>query len=635
MAIQRVWRGYCGRVRAAAMRKQRQEMLTLTPHVLRLQKIFRGHRSRRINKYVAEVMREVYDVRRREAEVGIAVRFQSCGRRFLARRRILAIRELTHRRREDEYAAAVVMQNLVRMYVSKVKYKNIRLQNMRVGDMRSRAAARIQAFYRASKGKYNSKLTRKEMLMIARRRLNATIILQRFMRGHWARQEYNKRRIARAVRYFAAREIQRVFRGRRVLPWRDMRLNIIASFVLDRQYIERMDRVAACRMRYKNYLIDIRRDSASESEDEDPEMNMKWTKAFDYKCNKEYWINIETGDVTYEEPFDELEVKKSLVGARVRVLWVVQGEWFEGTVARYHVRKNRYRIEYDDGDHEWMHLEHEKERVQIQLDDGSWTMFLLFQPDSVKAQMEKIAERRRIHEYQEQAYRDAQQWRVVSDDPNEKLMFISDITGVIRTGAPDAMQWVIQDDGNGYPCFYNISTGDIDYEDPRFVDDPESDIAFQRQFVMQELRYAMYFCKDLLDKHKINTYMNNPQKTKHHLKVITRSNKVKLLTAFLIRAKALYKPTSVVDKPIDPLVNQELEYAAWLAGELAALIDEGHAIKREDHKAKKKLLNQVLKVKRPLLEEDYRDNDSNSEPFDPDNKNSSSATLVSESTDNT
>jgi hypothetical protein len=35
------------------------------------------------------------------------------------------------------------------------------------------------------------------------------------------------------------------------------------------------------------------------------------------------------------------------------------------------------------------------------------------------------------------------------------IMFLSDLTGEIRTGQFDAADWVIEDDGRGYPIFVN------------------------------------------------------------------------------------------------------------------------------------------------------------------------------------
>jgi hypothetical protein len=58
----------------------------------------------------------------------------------------------------------------------------------------------------------------------------------------------------------------------------------------------------------------------------------------------------------------------------------------------------------------------------------------------------------------------------------------------------------------------------------------------------------------------------------------------------LIRAKALYKQTSVVDEPVNPKIQQELDYATWLAERVASIVDvaERHVTKHRDDKTKHK-----------------------------------------------
>jgi hypothetical protein len=54
--------------------------------------------------------------------------------------------------------------------------------------------------------------------------------------------------------------------------------------------------------------------------------------------------------------------------------YLAQDCWYLGTVARYHRRKRRHRVEYDDGDHEWINFTDECDRVQVQQEDGLWNM---------------------------------------------------------------------------------------------------------------------------------------------------------------------------------------------------------------------------------------------------------------------
>jgi hypothetical protein len=152
-----------------------------------------------------------------------------------------------------------------------------------------------------------------------------------------------------------------------------LRLNVIAAYVLDRQYIERRDSIAASRLRYQKFVEDNRRDSASEPDDEADEP-VPWTEGFDVKKQLKYWINGNNKKLQYTEPDIPLGHENGMVGVRVKVFWVVQQQWYSGVISGYHRRKQRHRIDYDDGDHEWMDLEVEHERVQVEGDDGSWML---------------------------------------------------------------------------------------------------------------------------------------------------------------------------------------------------------------------------------------------------------------------
>lgn len=538
---------------------------------------------------------------------------------------------MVERRREDAHNAAIVIQGLIRSGLSKGKMKKLLQKKQRIDDMKNRSAARIQAFYRASKGKYNSKLTRQELLMIQRRRKAAGDLIGRIIRGHQGRQKANKLRIEKVVRYVAARTIQRIYRGRRVIHWRDMRLNIIASFILDRQYIERMERTKMARYRYQQYLQDIQKDSASESDDEVDTSAILWVKNYNPQLNIQYWVHVETNEISYEEPPDETALQKSLIGTKVKILWCVQNEWFEGTVTRYHVRKKRFRIEYDDGDHEWLNIEQERDRVQVLNDVGSWVMFSLWKPPLIEHEIKKREQKLENQRIREEAYRDARQWRIITTDVtlndenynnyynnnynydnsgsndngiSKSIMYMSDLTGIIRTGAKDTLDWIIQDDGYGFPCFYNITTGETVYEDPRFELDVSEDIQEQRNYIMSELRYSLYFCKDILERYENSVYLKNQQKINYLLHKITQTNKPKLLSSFLLRAKNMYKQYSIVDKQVDESISKELEYASYVCERMNDICSKAEEYRQNTESKRKEIMKKVIKIEKNSLDYD-------------------------------
>ena len=107
----------------------------------------------------------------------------------------------------------------------------------------------------AGMAKYKAKLTGDALKKFFREKWTGAIVIQRHYRGFHARERIRKAKIELALYHYAARDIQRIYRGTRVLGWRDMRLNVIAAFVLDRHYVERKSAIAATRLRYKQYIL--------------------------------------------------------------------------------------------------------------------------------------------------------------------------------------------------------------------------------------------------------------------------------------------------------------------------------------------------------------------------------------------
>ena len=219
--------------------------------------------------------------------------------------------------------------------------------------------------------------------------------------------------------------------------------------------------------------------------------------------------------------------------------------------------------------------------------------YMMYQSEAMQNELRKKEAKREKLNFQAQAFQDANQWRSFMDDTNHEIMFLSQVTGEIRTGMNDALSWVVQDDGIGFPCFYNVETQQIVYEDPRFVYEVDDDLASQRRFIMQELRIAVYFCNDLWEKYLQAEKVGDQRQIIAAQIAIRNSPKPVHLNSFLIRARVLYKQTSVVDKPMDKVILEELDYAAWLAERIAAVLDnvEQKLLARRDHK--KEVVNKL------------------------------------------
>jgi len=116
--------------------------------------------------------------------------------------------------------------------------------------------------------------------------------------------------------------------------------------------------VEASRLRYKQFVEDNRRDSASEPDDEFPGQystvslgplqeesivrredceliqlivtflvcieEEKWEKLFDKAKKMHYWINYATNSITYDEPSQPFEHEHGFLGKIIKVFWIVQ-----------------------------------------------------------------------------------------------------------------------------------------------------------------------------------------------------------------------------------------------------------------------------------------------------------------------
>lgn len=609
--IQRVWRGILGRMKFNIKMTEWKRFVANTPYAIKMQKCVRGHHDRVHNPLVAQAMRDLYFQRGQEAEAWVSVRFQANARRFLACKRTEAWREYCGRRDLDEFNAILIMQMLARRYNARSLLFKKRFEKLRREKLENTASSKIALWYQKTMNLYLSKLSGKDLQRAMNRTWKMTLLLQKAYRGFRGRESFNKKRIDIAVKNYAAIKIQKQFRSARILYWKDMRLNVIAAYALDRHYIERRESVAASRLRYKAYVIENRRDSASNSDDpEDADADAIWIKHHDYKKKKDFWQNEGDLRITYDEPPIPFNKERSMIGMRCRVYWTVAQLWYEGTITDFHKRKIRHCIEYDDGDREWLNMEDNQERVQIQMEDGSWIMVLMHKPPGEQYELAKKEKKSDQEQFKKQAFEDADQWQIIQDDHEKDtpLMYMSKKTGEIRAGSIDAKSYVVHHDEFGYPCFYNIETQNIVYEDPRFIHDTDKDLNAQRDYIMQEARYALYFCKALWDeyqetlglgKHSVLLHVDkdehlnpiegtevwgpneefiNKRETHKVLLRILNSDKPKHLASFLIRAKAYYRQVSSIDMPLNIDEKADIELMQFISERMSELRDEADTV---------------------------------------------------------
>jgi hypothetical protein len=253
--IQRVHRGVKGRARAALRMVQRAEFRAKAPYATLVQTTVRAYLVRIHTPQVSKSIRDMYVIRQFEAHNAVAVRIQSQVRRHLASHMVAAWKELCRRRALNEAAAILIMQQLARRFVSIMRVDHRRMLRDGMNAARRAAAKTIKTFCVEGMARYKSRLTGEALKKFFREKWTMSIIIQKVFRAYRVREWVKKIKIRKALVFYAAREIQRIYRGTRVLHWRDMRLNVIAAFVLDRHYVERKSSIAATRLRYKQFVL--------------------------------------------------------------------------------------------------------------------------------------------------------------------------------------------------------------------------------------------------------------------------------------------------------------------------------------------------------------------------------------------
>ena len=108
----------------------------------------------------------------------------------------------------------------------------------------------------------------------------------------------------------------------------------------------------------------IERDSDSVDEEPEEEDNM-WEEHWDEERQCSYWYNPQTNESSDALPVSANAVQLSLVGKPAKVFWPAENTWFPATIARYNNSKKTHKVNYEDGDSEWMRLDQNQERIQV------------------------------------------------------------------------------------------------------------------------------------------------------------------------------------------------------------------------------------------------------------------------------
>ena len=504
--IQRVLRGSWGRKKARVLKEWWDELLANAKYAVCLQAKFRGVYTRKHDKLVAPalvVLRQDWKEAKRNKNAGV---LQKMVRRMLASLRVKGWREAYRGRMSDVAISIVLLQRQIRAFSARVRLARLTFAMEIVTKLRHRAAIRCQNMYRKSAGTYGGLLVGEELAKMKRIRNRSALHVQRVFRGFLGREEKKTFGFELLAEMAAALLVQKVFRSTRILHWKDIKMNKIAAYVYKRQQLELQERQRCADIRNAQRLEGAQQDSASEEETH-VDVNDLWQEMFDETLQKPYWFNPGLQSSTYERPL-VYAFERSLIGLKVRIYWPLNDEFFTGKVTKYNKTKHRWRVNYKDGDHEWIDFDIEHERVQV-FADKSWKMFKMYQPEVVKLVQEKSGAKRKENKEMARKRKIAESWvHLGFNEEEERNRYFSHTQDEARLGTEkdDFDRWEIKrEDGSDCWYYFQMDEGarvEWDQPDPRLS--PAQDSEVMKLFKIQlisDLRYGAYFCRALVDEY--------------------------------------------------------------------------------------------------------------------------------------
>ncbi|KAH8043356.1 hypothetical protein JL722_15257 [Aureococcus anophagefferens] len=314
-----------------ASRHDRAVLRSKTKQVIKWQAAYRGWIARKHDpNSVLPALRRLRAHHARERRRKGAARIRRWAG-AIARRRTAVLRQVRSRVRNDELVAAFHMQNVLRILLARRAVTRKRVARGRLEELMEHAARRIVSFFRMVFGKSLADRLRAELA-----RLRAT-------------------------------EIERVWRGSRIMHWKHLRMNRVAGAARPPRL--RAIRSAGVEERYAAWMRALTKDSCSDSDGGFGDLDHAWVERITH--GESTWYNTKSGESADDDPRND-PVINELLGCSVRVYWPMMDEWYEGTLAKYHRRKKRFRVEYHDGDHEWLNLDANMERLQLFDANGDW-----------------------------------------------------------------------------------------------------------------------------------------------------------------------------------------------------------------------------------------------------------------------
>jgi hypothetical protein len=382
--IQALVRGVMCRIHLEHELREQKRLAVWAIHAVKVQAVYRSHyaRTRAKSSSVSRVMARYRLEKEFLAREAAASKLQRAYRARFHRSRLDDIIAINQRRRKEMQAAAVLVQRAYRTRGGRRAYlmllDAVHAQQAIVRNM-VHYATKLQSRWR---GHYDRsrELARVREAALEREctRYAAASRINAGARGFFARRLARHERVLAATRLRAARVIERAWR-----VYKTPNAERIAYEAMLRRMKQQIAAEAEAASSQQRELLRVARalceqDSASELESDDD-----W-RDFADELGDTFWFSPSRGERAYMRP-NENALARCLLGMLCRVYWPLEDAWFNGRITRFNRGKDKHRVEYDDGDHEWLSLAVARDRHRVQLFTGHcWCMLSMFEP-SVRA----------------------------------------------------------------------------------------------------------------------------------------------------------------------------------------------------------------------------------------------------------
>ncbi|POM61957.1 hypothetical protein PHPALM_28945 [Phytophthora palmivora] len=369
--IQSLIRGVLGRAALARSQRDEQRLTVWAAFAVKIQAAYRGYWTRRHFVLVRKSMERYRLDQRLLQREAAAARLQSCYRARFGRSRFEDLMTLNQRRREEQHDAAVILQRLYRTRSARRAYRQLRAAIVRQQEEArelERFVVKLQSNWRGHTSRRNE-LTRLRAEAQAREALQhaAASRINAGVRGYFGRRYARSERVRAQTRQRAACTIQRAWHRYAEPDTRHIELEVMLQHLRESALSE--DAVARAQ---QTELLRKARDLANRDSASEPESDDDW-RDFQDEYGDQFWFSPSRNERVYIRPNDHAR-EKSILEMPCRVLWPLEQRWFDGRVTRYNCKKDRHRIDYDDGDHEWLSVFH-ADSTRVQLFNGHcWCM---------------------------------------------------------------------------------------------------------------------------------------------------------------------------------------------------------------------------------------------------------------------